>query len=327
VKSSLTPFALLVILVLPAESWSQGGRGGGGRSPGGGHSSGGVHPAGSVHPTGSVTIHHAGGVVGASFARPGVRLGGFTTFIVGGTPQVGTRPWYDAQNYALWHQGYWPRYRHANNWLPAGRPFGWLLPSGESLGYDNPYFANPGGGPPAGQDYAKPLPGPSGGEPAPSDQEALELFDQAREAFLNNEYRTALKLADRAVAMMPSDATLHEFRALTLFALHEYRQAAAGLYAVLGSGPGWNWETMHSLYPDVKTYTEQLRALEKYQRDNPKSAEGHFLLAYHYLTMGHLDHGARQLETVVQILPNNALAAALLKSLRRPGADRPAPNP
>ena len=34
------------------------------------------------------------------------------------------------------------------------------------------------------------------------------------------------------------------------------------LYVVLTAGPGWDWATMVGLYPDVDTYTRQLRALE-----------------------------------------------------------------
>ena len=45
-------------------------------------------------------------------------------------------------------------------------------------------------------------------------------------------------------------------------------------YAVLTAGPGWNWSTLVGLYPDVDTYTNQLRALEAYVRSNPSSASG-----------------------------------------------------
>jgi hypothetical protein len=308
-KTPLTAVILVAILVFPGEGWSQG-RGGG--HAGGGHSSGGARPSGA----GSF-VRPAGGVSGVGGARSAV----YPSLVLGFAPAAGTRPFADTQNYGLWHQGYWPRYHRAGNWL-AGVPFAWLAPPGGSLGYDNPYYGDPLGG----QEYSKPLPGP-GDEPPPPNKEALDLFDQAREAFLNKDYPAALKLADRAVALMPSDATMHEFRALVLFALQEYRQAASAVYAVLGSGPGWSWETMYSLYPDIDTYTQHLRALEAYQRERPKSAEGHFLLAYHYLTMGHLEHAARQLETVVQLQPNNAVAAALFKSLKQSSGDRPAPSP
>ena len=50
---------------------------------------------------------------------------------------------------------------------------------------------------------------------------------------------------------------------LTCGAIAErYPEAAAVTYAVLADGPGWDWDTMISLYPGVDAYTGQLRALE-----------------------------------------------------------------
>ena len=67
-----------------------------------------------------------------------------------------------------------------------------------------------------------------------------------------------------ALAKVPNDSDIHEFRALCLFALGRYDEAAATLYAVLSVGPGWDWTTLIGLYPDVSVYTAQLRALESY---------------------------------------------------------------
>jgi hypothetical protein len=63
---------------------------------------------------------------------------------------------------------------------------------------------------------------------------------------------------------MPKDAATHEFRSLTQFALGKYQEAAATIYAVLAVGPGWDWTTLSSMYPDIDTYTAQLRKLEEY---------------------------------------------------------------
>jgi tetratricopeptide (TPR) repeat protein len=123
-------------------------------------------------------------------------------------------------------------------------------------------------------------------------------------------------LADKAIQELPTDATLHEFRALCLFALKDYKQAAATLYAVLAAGPGWDWDTMNYLYPDAATYTAQLRALEAYHKANPGSAEAGFVLAYHYLVLGHVEQAIKQLENVVRLLPESQLSTELLAALR-----------
>ena len=155
---------------------------------------------------------------------------------------------------------------------------------------------------------------------------AVAIFDQAREAFKAGDYATALKQTDAALAQMPNDPTLHEFRALTLFAQKQYDPAAAGLYAVLTAGPGWDWTTMVGLYPNVDVYTGQLRALEEYTLANPKSASAKFVLAYHYLTEGFPDNAAGQLREVVKLQPADTLSAKLLAGLEAKNAGATAAN-
>ena len=79
---------------------------------------------------------------------------------------------------------------------------------------------------------------------------------------------------DQVLKQTPDAAVVHEFRALCLFALKRYDEAAAVDYAVLTAGPGWNWSTLVGLYPDVDTYTNQLRALEAFVRTNPARRPG-----------------------------------------------------
>jgi hypothetical protein len=89
-----------------------------------------------------------------------------------------------------------------------------------------------------------------------------------------------LSLTDLALQPYPNDPVLHEFRALCLFALGRYDEAAAALYAVLTACPGWDWATLIGLYPDAGTYTRQLRALEAAIAGNKAVASKRFVLAY-----------------------------------------------
>ena len=170
-------------------------------------------------------------------------------------------------------------------------------------------------------DYSQPIaaavpPEPLADQTSAAD-EASQLLDAARDAFLQGDYRAALSQVNRAIARNPNDPLPHEFRCLVCFALKQYKEAAAGAYAVLSAGPGWDWTTLSSFYPDMDVYTQQLRALEQYIDAHPDQPDVRFLLAYHYLTCGHTDAAAQQLKAVVQLNPKDQLSAQLLRFAHR----------
>jgi tetratricopeptide (TPR) repeat protein len=140
-------------------------------------------------------------------------------------------------------------------------------------------------------------------------------FDAARDAFKAGDYSKALEQTDEAIRQMPNEAALHELRGVVLFALSRYEDAAAPLYAMLSVGPGWDWQTLVGLYPNVSVYTEQLRSLETYCKLNPRSASARFVLAYLYLTQGNIDVAVDQLKRVVALQPKDAIAAGLIQQL------------
>jgi tetratricopeptide (TPR) repeat protein len=164
-------------------------------------------------------------------------------------------------------------------------------------------------------------PATPGQPPAPAPQDpALTAFDQARQAFYDGNYQAALDSVNTALASMTDDAVLHEFRALVLFAMGKYKDAAAGLHAVLAVGPGWDWTTMSALYASVDTYTQQLRALEAAQKQSPEAPELRLVLAYHYVTAGHLDAAAAQFKKLVELQPRDQVARQLLEMTAGPDA-------
>lgn len=219
-----------------------------------------------------------------------------------------------------------------------GRPLGWGF-GGWGLGlmaYDSGYYPyyNPYWYPPVTQtvvyNYSTPIPvatnvgadpnlaATNNSGPPPSPQSENPAFDAARAAFRAGDYRAALASVDTAIAKTPTDSVFHEFRALTLFALQDYKQAAGVIHSLLAVGPGWDWTTMSGLYADPDAYTQQLRALEQFTRANPKAADAHFLLAYHYTTTGHSEAAATQLQQVVKLMPTDKLAGELLRMVQGP---------
>ena len=231
-----------------------------------------------------------------------------------------------------WH-GHWdhPWNRWPYGWFDAGAVWGVAAVTPWSWGYwpyYNPYCIAPVVIDGVTIDYSQPIaaavpPEPLVGQGLAAD-EASQLLDAARDAFLRGNYPAALNQADRAIASNPADPLPHEFRCLACFALKQYKEAAAGAYAVLSAGPGWDWTTLSSFYPDVNIYAQQLRALEQYVKAHPDQPDVRFLLAYHYLTCGHTDAAAQQLKAVVQLNPKDQLSAQLLASLTAPQGAEPA---
>ncbi len=254
-----------------------------------------------------------------------------------------------------WMNGYWHGYHNGTGWnwgsFALGSALGvtaWGLGSAlYSWGYasyGNPYYGGAvsepiviqqpidNGGyqtvtvPASTFDYSQPLDTQSQPPPPQVADPAVAKFDSARESFKRGDYASALRLTDEALKTLPNDATLHEFRALTLFAAGQYEQAAIPLYAVLSVGPGWDWTTMIGLYPTADVYTKQLRALEQFIKKNPKSSGARFVLAYQYLTQGHNSEALGQLKEVQKLAPGDALSAQLIKTLSPPG-ETPEPSP
>jgi tetratricopeptide (TPR) repeat protein len=149
--------------------------------------------------------------------------------------------------------------------------------------------------------------GPINVDSAPPDPSAADssepVFSAARDSFKAGNYQRALELIDQVVKETPNAPVAHEFRALCLFALKRFDEAATVAYAALSAGPCWNWSTLVGLYPDVDTYTNQLRALEAAVRSKRSSTPPRFLLAYHYLVQGNNEAAGTEFADVVKLEP------------------------
>ncbi len=243
-----------------------------------------------------------------------------------------------------WHGHYYPGGRWNYWWdnYPVMTAFGvttWAVNRvGWAFGYNsytNPYATSYVDNSSTVYDYSQPIvmtPDEQtlAGDPASTEppaalpETALSSFDQARNQFYDGDYDAALKSTDAALKEMPNDTAIHEFRALVTFALADYQQSAATLYAVLSVGPGWDWTTLSGLYPSVDVYTEQLRALESYCKKNPSDQAARFVLAYQYVTAGHDDAAIEQLQGLVKANPQDQVSIQMLQRL---DPDAEIPNP
>jgi tetratricopeptide (TPR) repeat protein len=144
-----------------------------------------------------------------------------------------------------------------------------------------------------------------------SEEMSSAAIERARAEFQAGDYLAALKSTDESISYAPGDTALHEFRALCLFALGRYGDAAGVLNPVLASGPGWDWATMAAFYGNGEVYTGQLRKLEAYVEGSPDAADAHFLLGYHYLVAGFIDESYGMFDRVVTLQPDDTVAFQL----------------
>ena len=171
-------------------------------------------------------------------------------------------------------------------------------------------------------DYARPL----NLAAAPTQavvQSSVAMIDLARDAFMAGDSVRALALADKALLQTPNDPMLHEFRAICLFSIRRYDEAAVPLYTVLSAGPGWDWTTLMGLYPGIETYTSQLRALEAYCNASPRAASARFVLAALYLTQGNSVAASARFREVIALQPQDRLSAQLLAAITSDPAAAP----
>jgi len=257
----------------------------------------------------------------------------------------GSRPWWSNSTYHDWHHGSWnygwnrtwqqknyhpPR----NSYLPGYRPernysndsswgiSAWSLGSlAYDLGYNsyrNPYKAPPVQSRSTVINYTMPISVVASTEEPETEDAALTseekstaATERARAQFRSGDYVGALSSTDEAISYAYSDSALHEFRALSMFALGRYGDAAGVLNPVLASGPGWDWATMSAFYSDSETYTAQLRRLESYVQSRPDSADAQFVLGYHYMVSGFIDAAFSMFDRVVTLQPADTVAAQL----------------
>jgi len=161
-------------------------------------------------------------------------------------------------------------------------------------------------------------------DPIPTD---TAFFVAARAQFYAGNYPEALRDVEHATIDLPGSESLQEFHALVLYALGDYRKAAAVAHPVLNAGPGWDWTVLQTFYPSVDVYARQLRALEQSVSEHASDHATRFLLAYHYLMLGHQAAARVQLQQVVEFQPRDLLAKNILAGLSNaPEAETKSPR-
>jgi len=215
-------------------------------------------------------------------------------------------------NGSRWHGGAFQHHRR-NFFVPPTGGFGFNY-NYQQATYSNPYCSPvvAGGSAPVYDDSVQ----LAGEENLVTETDTgKDNFGKGREAFFKGDLDSALPLIEQASKEMPGNPNVQQFRSLVLFAMKDYDKSAAAAYTALTIGPGWNWETLQNLFPSPEIYTSLLRALEEDMGKDQTITSKKFLLAYHYLMLGHKDAAGKQLAPVVKAEPRNDVAKQLLKMI------------
>lgn len=173
----------------------------------------------------------------------------------------------------------------------------------------------PGGFDPFAFVFGPSAPVPGGGIAAFAGPMPSDGLQVAKRAFRQGRYEDSLRIIQRAIDDGVVGIEVEQLRALTLFAMHEYDQAAASAYTVLESGAQWDWPTLQGMYPSRETYIEHLRSLRAAAAEPTATAGVHFLLAYHCLMLHQVDAAREALINTRHLQPENQLVPRLLASL------------
>lgn len=210
-----------------------------------------------------------------------------------------------------------------------GPGWGWGYPYAYDSywnGYPGPYVAAYGPVPGYPVQTAIANPPVNVNPPTVADPNAgLTALAGAIAAFKQGDYKGAISQAQQVAAADAHNAAAHQLIALALLATGDYRGAAAEMHTALTLGPPIDWTGIYTFYGNDKTYTDHLRALERYTGENPQSADAHFLLGFQYGATGNREQAIVQLKQVVQLNANDQMASRLLTMLQQappPGGEQ-----
>ena len=141
-----------------------------------------------------------------------------------------------------------------------------------------------------------------------------QFYEQALSAFRQGSYRDATRLALHAAVDEPKNPSVHLLLLLGMFASGEYRGAAIEAHTVAMLGKTPDWPTLYAVYGNVDPYTEHLRALEKYRRQESEGAGRTFPVGLPVYDGRPSGRGPARALEALKLTPRDRLTAQLLVS-------------
>lgn len=156
---------------------------------------------------------------------------------------------------------------------------------------------------------------------------ATEFQAVAELAFREHHPEEAERLSRHAIVEDEKNGKLHLFSAQTRFAIGDYSGAAREVRQAVGLLDRSEWGYVVQNYKDFyrgQDFVTQMEKLVQFCRDNPQSADAHFLRGYQYAYLGHHTSSRAMLTKAMMLDPQDRVAAEILTTLPAEAAAPPA---
>ena len=149
----------------------------------------------------------------------------------------------------------------------------------------------------------------------------LHYLNQTQAAFRQADYQQALKLVNHAIVEMPRNGKVHLIASQALFAVGDYRSAAAALAEGISLLDEEQWgfvvQTYARFYAN-EDYVKQMDRLSAHLKENPDDAAARLVRGYHWSYLGYDKAARKDLTAAVAAMPEDEIAKSLLARLGGP---------
>jgi tetratricopeptide (TPR) repeat protein len=242
---------------------------------------------------------------------------------------------YDPWWYPWYPWGFYPSYAYYSGWPYYDYDPYYEYPLSEGT-YTSPAYAGSSYfGPTADAAPVIDAPPPVGSapvaqlsEPISNASESNEFAGEGEAAFKGRDYKAAVHAWRHAVLDNPKNGTLVMMLAQALFASGEFVEAAGATQQAMSLLPDDKWGVVvgnyRELYSDTQDYVDQLKALEKAVKDQPKNPALRFLIGFHYGHLGYPVEATRELDELLKLAPQDQLGHKLRDAMAEKAGQKPA---
>src|SRR5262245_50617134 len=166
-------------------------------------------------------------------------------------------------------------------------------------------------------------------EQVESSRESNEFVRQGEDALKARDYRSAVRAWRHAVVDDPKNGATIMMLAEALFAVGDYDEAAAAVQQAMMLLPEEKWggvvSQFRGLYTNIQDYFDQLTELAKAVEQYPNDPALRLELGFQYAYSGHPDLALRQLDKLLELVPQDPIARKLRDRVNKESKTKPSP--